>query len=164
MYRLKARLPDVPVAINGGIADIATVQAQLDHVDGVMLGRAAYHQPELLLEVDPVLFGEPAPRADAFAAVAAFEPYVARHVEQGGRLHDVTRHMLGLFTGQPGARAFRRRLAIEGVKAGGRIGRAARGGERGAPRAGAPAGGGVRALCCCILRGRFAAPQHEVVL
>ncbi|QJP13788.1 tRNA dihydrouridine(20/20a) synthase DusA [Starkeya sp. ORNL1] len=122
VYRLKARLPHVPVAINGGIADIATVKAQLDHVDGVMLGRAAYHQPELLLEVDPALFGEPAPHADAFAAVEAFEPYVARHVEAGGRLHDVTRHMLGLFTGQPGARAFRRRLAIEGVKAGAGIG------------------------------------------
>ena len=117
VYRLKARLPQVPVAINGGIADIATVKAQLDHVDGVMLGRAAYHQPEILLEVDPVLFGEPAPHADAFVAVEAFEPYIARHLNAGGRLHDITRHMLGLFTGQPGARAFRRRLAIEGVKA-----------------------------------------------
>lgn len=118
VHRLKARLPDVPVAINGGISGIAEAKAQLGHVDGVMLGRAAYHQPELLLAVDPELFGEAAPHADAFAAVEAFEPYVAAHLEAGGRLHDITRHMLGLFAGQPGARAFRRRLAIEGVKPG----------------------------------------------
>ncbi len=83
-----------------------------------MLGRAAYHQPELLLDVDARFFGQDNPQADAFAAVEAFEPYVSAHVEAGGRLHDVTRHMLGLFTGRPGARAFRRHLAIEGVKAG----------------------------------------------
>ncbi len=143
MYRLKARLPQVPVAINGGIADIATVKAQLDHVDGVMLGRAAYHQPEILLEVDPVLFGEPAPHADAFVAVEAFEPYIARHLNAGGRLHDITRHMLGLFTGQPGARAFRRRLAIEGVKADAGLG-VLRDAVNEVRRAlGAPAGGGV---------------------
>lgn len=118
VHRLKARLPDVPVSINGGIGSLEEAQAQLHHVDGVMLGRAAYHQPELLLDVDARFFGQDNPQVDAFAAVEAFEPYVAAHVEAGGRLHDVTRHMLGLFTGRPGARAFRRHLAIEGVKAG----------------------------------------------
>lgn len=118
VYRLKARLPDVPVSINGGIGSLEDAQAQLDHVDGVMLGRAAYHQPELLLEVDARFFGQDNAHDDAFAAVEAFEPYVAAHVEAGGRLHDVTRHMLGLFTGRPGARAFRRHLATEAVKAG----------------------------------------------
>lgn len=116
VHRLKARLPDVPVSLNGGIATLAAAQAQLAHVDGVMLGRAAYQQPELLLRVDSLFFGELDPHPDAFAAVAAFEPYVAAHLAAGGRLHDITRHMLGLFTGRPGARAFRRHLATEGVK------------------------------------------------
>lgn len=116
VHRLKARLPDVPVSLNGGIATLEAAQAQLAHVDGVMLGRAAYQQPELLLRVDSLFFGEVDPHPDAFAAVAAFEPYVAAHLAAGGRLHDITRHMLGLFTGRPGARAFRRHLATEGVK------------------------------------------------
>lgn len=116
VHRLKARLPDVPVSLNGGIATLEAAQAQLAHVDGVMLGRAAYQQPELLLRVDSLFFGDADPHADAFAAVAAFEPYVAAHLAAGGRLHDITRHMLGLFTGRPGARAFRRHLATEGVK------------------------------------------------
>ncbi|MBB3770050.1 tRNA-dihydrouridine synthase A [Angulomicrobium tetraedrale] len=113
---LDQRLPDVPVSINGGILTLEEAQAQLAYVDGVMLGRAAYQNPDLLLAVDPVLFGEPAPHADGFAAVEAFEPYIAAHRATGGRLHDVTRHMLGLFTGRPGARAYRRHLATEGVK------------------------------------------------
>jgi len=121
VYRLKARLPDVPVSINGGIGSLEEAQAHLGHVDGAMLGRAAYHQPELLLDVDARFFGQDNQHADAFAAVEAFEPYVALHVEAGGRLHDVTRHMLGLFTGRPGARAFRRHLATEAVKVGARV-------------------------------------------
>ncbi|WAC27106.1 tRNA dihydrouridine(20/20a) synthase DusA [Ancylobacter sp. SL191] len=116
VYRLKQRLPQVPVSINGGIVTMDEVLGHLAHVDGVMLGRAAYQNPDVLLEVDPVLFGEAAPHADGFAAVEAFEPYVAGHLEGGGRLHDITRHMLGLFTGRPGARAYRRHLATEGVK------------------------------------------------
>ena len=121
VYRLKARLPSVPVSINGGIGSLEEAQAHLGHVDGAMLGRAAYHQPELLLDVDARFFGQDNQHADAFAAVEAFEPYVALHVEAGGRLHDVTRHMLGLFTGRPGARAFRRHLATEAVKVGARV-------------------------------------------
>lgn len=117
VHRLKQRLPHVPISINGGIAALEEAQAHLAHVDGVMLGRAAYHQPELLLRVDSLFFGEADPHEDAFAAVEAFEPYIAAHLATGGRLHDITRHMLGLFTGRPGARAFRRRLAIDGVKA-----------------------------------------------
>ncbi|ADH88196.1 TIM-barrel protein, yjbN family [Ancylobacter novellus DSM 506] len=117
VHRLKQRLPHVPISINGGIASLEEAQAQLAHVDGVMLGRAAYHQPELLLRVDSLFFGEADPHEDAFAAVEAFEPHIAAHLATGGRLHDITRHMLGLFTGRPGARAFRRRLAIDGVKA-----------------------------------------------
>lgn len=116
VHRLKARLPGVPVSLNGGLTTLETAQAQLAHVDGVMLGRAAYQQPELLLRVDSLFFGEADGHADAFAAVEAFEPYIAAHLAAGGRLHDITRHMLGLFPGRPGARAYRRHLAIEGVK------------------------------------------------
>lgn len=117
VHRLKQRLPQVPVSINGGLTTLEAAEAQLEKLDGVMLGRAAYQNPELLLQVDARFFGAPNPHPDSFAAVEAFEPYVAAHVASGGRLHDVTRHMLGLFTGRPGARAFRRRLAIDGVKA-----------------------------------------------
>jgi tRNA-dihydrouridine synthase A len=108
---LKRAHPDLPVAINGGLADLSAAQAQLAHVDGVMFGRAAYQSPELLMAVDPLLFGAPAPVADAFAAVEAFEPYIARMLGRGVRLHDMTRHLLGLFAGRPGARAWRQKLA-----------------------------------------------------
>ncbi|QTL06165.1 tRNA dihydrouridine(20/20a) synthase DusA [Aquabacter sp. L1I39] len=118
VHRLKARLPHVPIHLNGGLATIADALAQGAGLDGVMLGRAAYQNPDILLEVDPAFAGMPAPHADAFAAVEAFEPYVARHLERGGRLHDITRHMLGLFSGRPGARAYRRHLATQAIQPG----------------------------------------------
>ena len=83
-----------------------------------MLGRAAYQNPELLLGVDPELFGEPSPVADGFEAIEAFMPVIARGLERGERLHDYTRHLHGLFTGRPGARAYRQVLATEAVKRG----------------------------------------------
>jgi tRNA-dihydrouridine synthase A len=116
--RLKARLPHVPVALNGGIASLAQGMEEARGLDGMMLGRAAYQDPELLLGVDPLLFGTLAPHADGFAAVEAFEPYVAHHLEAGGRLSDITRHMLGLFTGRKGARIFRRHLSTEAIRPG----------------------------------------------
>lgn len=112
VYELKAAHPDLPIAINGGIGDLAAAAQHLRHVDGVMLGRAAYQSPELLLRVDPQLFGEPAPVADGFEALEAFTPYIARALERGVRLHDMTRHLLGLFAGRPGARAYRQKLAM----------------------------------------------------
>jgi tRNA-dihydrouridine synthase A len=116
--RLKARLPEVPVALNGGLQSLDACLALLPRVDGVMLGRASYQEPELLLSVDPLLFGEPAPAADAFEVVERFEPYVAARLAEGVRLSSMTRHMLGLFAGRPGARAWRRHLATEAVKPG----------------------------------------------
>ena len=116
VYELKRAFPDLPVAINGGLDDLGAAQTALAHVDGAMLGRAAYQNPELLLGVEPCLFGEPAPHADAFAAVEAYEPYIAAQLQAGARLHDMTRHMLGLFAGRPGARLYRRVLATEAVK------------------------------------------------
>jgi len=115
VYRLKQARPELPVAINGGIRTMPEVHEHLRRVDGVMLGRVAYQEPEILLAVDPELFGEAAPVADAFEAVAAYEPYVAARLAEGVRLHAMTRHMLGLFTGRPGARAYRRHLATEAV-------------------------------------------------
>ncbi|KAA2242248.1 tRNA dihydrouridine(20/20a) synthase DusA [Salinarimonas soli] len=117
VHRLKRAHPGLPIAINGGIKTIADVREQLAHVDGVMVGRAAYHDPEILLGVD-ALFGEAPPHADAFAALEAFEPYVAARLAEGVRLASMTRHILGLFTGRPGARAFRRHLATEAVRPG----------------------------------------------
>jgi tRNA-dihydrouridine synthase A len=118
VHRLKERLPAVPVAINGGLRTIADCAAELDRVDGVMVGRAAYQDPEILLGVDPELFGQAAPVADAFEAVERFEPYVAARLAEGVPLHAMTRHMLGLFAGRPGARAFRRHLATEAPRRG----------------------------------------------
>jgi tRNA-dihydrouridine synthase A len=113
--RLKARLPDLPIALNGGLLSLAQGRAELGPLDGMMLGRAAYQDPELLLGVDPELFGAAPPHADAFAAIEAFEPYIAAHLEAGGRLSDVTRHMLGLFGGRRGSRIYRRRLSTEAI-------------------------------------------------
>jgi tRNA-dihydrouridine synthase A len=118
VYRLKRARPGLPVAVNGGIRTMAEAREHLRHVDGVMLGRVAYHEPEILLAVDPQLHGEEPPVADAFEAVEAYEPYVAARLAEGERLHAMTRHMLGLFTGRPGARAYRRHLATEAVKPG----------------------------------------------
>ncbi|HVL74161.1 MAG TPA: tRNA dihydrouridine(20/20a) synthase DusA [Beijerinckiaceae bacterium] len=117
VYRLKREWPDLPVAINGGIRSIADARAHLAQVDGVMLGRAAYQEPEILLGADP-LFGEAPPVADAFEALDRFEPYVAARLAEGVRLSSMTRHLLGLFAGRPGARAYRRHLATEAVKPG----------------------------------------------
>ncbi len=118
VHRLKRRLPQVEIAINGGIVTIEDCRRELDFVDGVMVGRAAYHDPEILLAVDPLLFGEEAPVPDAFAAVEAYLPYVERRLSEGVPLHAMTRHMLGLFPGRPGARRWRRHLSSEGVKRG----------------------------------------------
>ena len=118
VHALKRRFPDVPIAINGGLETLAAMQAQLDHVDGVMVGRAAYQNPALLLEVDPLFFGEAAPCASAEQAVEAYMPYVEARLAEGVPLHAMTRHLLGLFNGRPGARAWRRYLSTKAVKPG----------------------------------------------
>jgi len=118
VYRLKAALPRVPVIINGGIGSLAEAKRHLAHVDGVMLGRAAYQEPWRLLSVDPELFGEQAAHRDMKAVFAALLPYIERQLEDGVRLHAVTRHFVGAFHGVRGARAFRRHLSTHGVKPG----------------------------------------------
>ena len=118
VYRLKAALPNVPIIINGGIASVAEAKRHLDHVDGVMLGRAAYQEPWRLLDVDPQVFGEAAPHATMKDVFTAMFPYIEDQLAQGTRLHSMTRHFVGAFHGVPGARAFRRHLAENGVRPG----------------------------------------------
>jgi len=117
VYRLKRERPALTIVLNGGVASLDEAKAHLDHVDGVMLGRAAYHTPAILGEVDRRLFGAEADVSPA-EAVARYRPYMAAQLAAGTRLAAMTRHMLGLFTGEPGARAWRRILTVEGVKPG----------------------------------------------
>jgi tRNA-dihydrouridine synthase A len=118
VHALKRADADWPIILNGGLVDLDAGRAHLQAVDGVMMGRAAYQNPELLIGVDPELFGEPAPVADGFEAIEAFMPVIARGLQRGERLHDYTRHLHGVFTGRPGARAYRQVLATEAVKRG----------------------------------------------
>jgi tRNA-dihydrouridine synthase A len=118
VYRLKAAMPDVPIIINGGIADLAEAKQHLRFVDGVMLGRVAYQEPWHLLSADPELFGEAAPHATMKDVFEAMTPYIEAELARGTRLHSITRHFVGAFHGVPGARAFRRHLAENGVKPG----------------------------------------------
>ena len=118
VYRLKRANPDLHISINGGIASVEQAVAHLAHVDGVMMGRAAYQEAWRLLTVDPLIYGAPPPFASPRAALEAFFPYLERELARGTRLHSMTRHTLGLFQGVPGARAFRRHIATQAVKPG----------------------------------------------
>ncbi|TRO96480.1 tRNA dihydrouridine(20/20a) synthase DusA [Glycocaulis profundi] len=109
--RLKAARPDLEILLNGGLESLDHALAESDGVDGVMLGRAAYHTPWTLAEVDSRVYGEPDPVSDPFAALDAYRPYVEAQLVQGVRLHSITRHMLGLFQGRPGARRWRQVLS-----------------------------------------------------
>lgn len=111
VYRLKADFPELAVVINGGILDLEAAETHLQRVDGVMLGRAAYQNPYLLASVDRRLFGDPAPIADRREIVQRLLPYVEQQLARGVYLHRITRHILGLFNGQPGARQWRRYLS-----------------------------------------------------
>lgn len=118
VHALKRDFPDLPIVLNGGLRTIEEGLPHLATLDGLMVGRAAYQTPDLLLQVDPLLFGTPAPAENAFAAVEAYIPYIEARLAEGVRLHDMTRHMLGLFAGLPGARAWRRTLATEAPRRG----------------------------------------------
>jgi tRNA-dihydrouridine synthase A len=118
VYRLKREQPDLTVIVNGGVPSLEAAIEHLAHVDGVMLGRAAYHEPGLLGEVDRRIFGETAADTGPFEAVERHLPYLRRELARGTHLAAMTRHMLGLFHGQPGARAWRRILTVESVRPG----------------------------------------------
>jgi len=118
VYRLKRERPGLTIVINGGVPSVDAAVAHLEHVDGVMLGRAAYHEAGLLGEVDRRVFGLDVADVDSFEAVERYRPYLARELAAGTHLAAMGRHMLGLFHGLPGARAWRRILTVEGVKPG----------------------------------------------
>ena len=118
VYRLKQARPDLTIVINGGVGDLTEARGHLAHVDGAMMGRAAYQSPWLLADADARLFGEASTRRARHDAVEAYIPYVARELGKGVPLNAMTKHLLGLFNGLPGARAFRRHLSENAVKPG----------------------------------------------
>jgi tRNA-dihydrouridine synthase A len=115
VYRLKAARPDLTIVLNGGVETLEASAEHLRHVDGVMVGRAAYQTPYLLADVDGVLFGSDAPALSRGDVLERLLPYVREHLAAGGRLNSVTRHILGIYHGQPRARVFRRHLSEHGV-------------------------------------------------
>lgn len=115
---LKQERPELTIILNGGIKTLDECRDHLQQFDGVMLGRAAYQTPALLGGVDQALFDANAERLDPLEAVARYRPYIAACLEQGARLSSITRHMLGLFNGQPGARLWRRTLSEKGPRPG----------------------------------------------
>lgn len=115
---LKAARPELEIILNGGLKDLDHALAESKGLDGVMLGRAAYQQPAQLLEVDQRVFGVIGPNTRREAAIEAHIDYITRKLAQGAPLHAMTRHMLGLFNGRPGARMWRRILSERGVRDG----------------------------------------------
>jgi len=115
--RLKTAHPDLPIVLNGGIATLEQARTEADGLDGVMMGRAAYQEPWRLIDVDPMFFDSAAQFSSSRQVALALIPYIERELQKGVRLHAITRHLLGLFRAVPGARAFRRHLATQAVKA-----------------------------------------------
>ena len=109
VYRLKQHHPELTVILNGGVVDLDGALAHLEHVDGLMIGRQAYHQPLFVNDLASQLFGEPL--VDAYSVMARYTDYMADELCRGTRLADMTRHCLGLFAGIPGARHYRRLLS-----------------------------------------------------
>ncbi len=109
VFALKRDRPELTIALNGGLMDQAAIDAALAQVDGVMLGRLAYHDPYALAQIHGALFGNDVPSREA--VLASLRPYIERHIARGGELKHIARHILGLYQGQPGARQFRRELS-----------------------------------------------------
>ena len=118
VHRLKAAHPELHIELNGGLEGVAAGLPHLETLDGIMLGRVAYHQPWELTQVDPAFANTPAPVSTRREAVETMIPYIEQHVKRGAPLHHVTRHMLGLYHGQPGGRIWRQILTVEGNKPG----------------------------------------------
>ncbi len=111
VYKLKETFPDLEIIINGGIQTLADTQEHLKHIDGVMIGREAYNNPYILAAADQQIFNRDVDVTNRYDALEAMYPYIEQEMAQGVRLNHVTRHMLGLFQGLPGARRFRRHLS-----------------------------------------------------
>lgn len=121
VYQLKRDFPHLTMAINGGVKTLEEAKVHLQHVDGVMIGREAYQNPGMLAQVDRELFGSEQPAVDPVAVVRSMYPYIERELAQGTYLGHITRHMLGLFQGIPGARQWRRHLSENAHKPGANI-------------------------------------------
>lgn len=118
VYRLKQELPELTIVINGGITSLAQAQEHLAQVDGVMIGREAYQNPWMLAQTDALLYGAPNPATDRDDVLRAFLPYVRERLAEGVPLNHMTRHILGLYQGVPGARKFRRHLSENAYRKG----------------------------------------------
>ncbi len=118
VYRLKQEFPHLNIVINGGIGSLDACHAHLEHVDGVMLGRSAYHSPYLLSTVDRDFFASTAPVKTRTQIIEELIPYIECQLQLGNTLHAITRHILGLYLGLPGARQFRRILSEKAPRPG----------------------------------------------
>jgi tRNA-dihydrouridine synthase A len=118
VHRLKSSFPELNIILNGGMSSLNSAVMNLQHVDGVMLGRAAYRTPFLLADVDSVIYGDPPDRRARSDVVADFRGYIAEELARGTWLSHLTRHMLGLFHGIPGGRQWRRILSEEAHRKG----------------------------------------------
>ena len=116
VYQLKKDFPHLTIVVNGGIQTIEECHDHLEHVDGVMLGREAYQNPWMLAQVDEALFGMDSPLKSRDDVIAELLPFAEQHLAQGGQLNHITRHILGLYQGIPGARKFRRHLSENAYK------------------------------------------------
>ena len=111
-------MPHLHVSLNGGLVNIENELHHLETLDGLMLGREAYHNPWILTEVDPLFGATAAPVKTRREAVEAMLPYIEKHLSEGLHLHRITRHMLGLYHAQPGGRMWRQVLSTQGCKVG----------------------------------------------
>jgi tRNA-dihydrouridine synthase A len=116
VYQLKKDFPQLSIVINGGIQTLQECQTHLEHVDGVMIGREAYQNPWMLAEVDSLLIGKDKPANSRDEVIAALLPYAEQQLARGAHLNHITRHILGLYQGVPGARKFRRHLSENAYK------------------------------------------------
>jgi tRNA-dihydrouridine synthase A len=118
VYHMKSQFPDLEIILNGGLNNLTECVDSKSNLDGVMVGRAAYNTPWMLDDVDRVIFGADNPVSSPFEAVEAYRPYIERQLDAGVKLHAMTRHMLGLFNGRPGARKWRQILSSHANKPG----------------------------------------------
>ena len=114
VYQIKQEFPQLKIIVNGGILTLEETEQHLEHCDGVMIGREAYQNPWMLANIDQRLFGEDNPVSSRYEVVEQMIPYVERHLANGGRVNHISRHILGLFNNQPGARRWRRVLSEKG--------------------------------------------------
>lgn len=118
VYQVKQDFPNLTIVLNGGVTDFEQTKQHLEKVDGVMIGRAAYHHPYLLMSVDKLFYGSSTAVANPQTIIERFLPYVEQQLSQGTALSHMTRHILGLFQGIPGARAWRRHLSEQAPRKG----------------------------------------------